>query len=41
VEQRLEQVIVRPVDQGHVDRCAPRELRGDETTETVADDDPR
>ena len=39
VEQRLEQVVVRPVDQGHLDRGAPQEARREEPAEAAADDD--
>ena len=42
VEQRLEQVVVRAVDQRHVDVGAPQPLRGGKPAEAAADDhDPR
>ena len=39
VEQRLEQVVVDPVDQGHLDWGAPQEACGEEPTEAASDDD--
>ena len=38
VEQRLEQVVVRPVDHRDVDVGAPQPLRGEEPTEPATDD---
>ncbi len=38
VEQRLEQVVVAPVDQRHVDRHVPEQPRGEEAAEAPADD---
>ena len=39
VEQRLEEVVVRAVDQAHVHRRAPQEARREETAEARPDDD--
>jgi len=38
VQQRLEQVVLRPVDQGHLDRGAPQRPDGEQAGEPAADD---
>ena len=38
IQQRLEQVVVGPVDEGDVHRDAPEELRREQTGESPADD---
>src|SRR4051812_16220050 len=39
VEQRLEQVVIDPVDQGDVDRGSPQEARGEQPPKPAANDD--
>ena len=38
IEQRLKQVVVRPVDDGDIDRAAPQRFRRKESAESAADD---
>jgi hypothetical protein len=38
IQQRLKQVVVRPVDDGDIDLGAPQRLRRKESAESAADD---
>ena len=39
VEEGLEQVVIAPIHEGHVDRGAPQEACGKEPAEAASDDD--